>query len=40
MMVGDAREAFRAKLSVMLEHRLFYIPSFKIYGARRTRRLS
>jgi len=29
------REAFRAKLSVMLEHRLFYIPSFKIYGARR-----
>jgi hypothetical protein len=26
-------EAFRAKLAVMLEHRLFYIPSFKIYGA-------
>ena len=25
-------EAFRAKLAVLLEHRLFYIPSFKIYG--------
>jgi hypothetical protein len=28
------REAFRTKLAVLLEHRLFYIPSFKIYGAR------
>lgn len=26
------REAFRNKLAVLLEHRLFYIPSFKIYG--------
>jgi hypothetical protein len=29
------REAFRIKLATLLEHRLFYIPSFKIYGARR-----
>lgn len=27
------REAFRSKLATLLEHRLFYIPSFKIYGA-------
>ena len=27
------REAFRRKLTEMLEHRMFYVPSFKIYGA-------
>ena len=32
------REAFRAKLATLLEHRLFYIPSFKIYGAEVTGR--
>jgi hypothetical protein len=31
--VAPYREAFRTKLAVLLEHRLFYIPSFKIYGA-------
>jgi glycyl-tRNA synthetase len=29
---AKAKEEFRAKLSTLLEGRMFYVPSFKIYG--------